>query len=607
MKKRLLAIVVAAACTFATTTVFADNTFSDISGENYAWCAPQIEAMNEAGYVNGYEDGTFRPDNEVTKLEGISLFARMMGSNDKANKGILEMAHEQYDSALVSSSLPWGEDEVVYMMYRGALTPADITTYINGIAKNQPLTRGEAAVIITKAMGAEAEATSESAVSLHYKDASDIPSNILQYVKYVTDEGIMNGIDDAFCAGNSVTRAQISVMLHRVWEKCDYSFANGRVESIDTSASTITYSVDGREDTFTYTDDTNFYICGETTTVNNIPENVAAVIQFSGDKVVGVDAMSDQSDREVTAIFTGFNMSSTVLTIKVKDTENSTTVRTFMADVDVPITYQGSPATIKSLKSGDAITLSLSDGRVQSIVALEKSTNISGAKIADITTEDSTTYITLSSNDVKIDGKKYPVSSKVTVTKNNKESDLTQLYVGDSVRMTLKYGQITEITATAVSNTIEGVITAIYIADKSEITLNVAGETRVYVVPKDCEMDIRGEEGDIYGLRLGDNLTLTVQSNAIVKIKTVASITNTTGRISGTVTAVNASYKFVSVLMDGSSEPVNVHVNTSTDYNVVTGTSNKNGIDKISVGDTVDCYVTPSNGAYVADLIVISK
>lgn len=341
MKKRLLAIVVAAACVVTTTTAFADNNFSDISGESYAWCAPQIEEMNEEGYINGYEDGTFRPDNEVTKLEGISLFARMMGSNDGANKEILEMAHDQYDNAIKSSSLPWGEDEIVYMMYRGALTAADLTTYINGAAKNQPMTRGEAAVIITKAMGGESDATANTAVSLHYKDASDIPSNILQYVKYVTDEGIMNGIDDAFCADQSVTRAQISVMLHRVWKKCDYNFKVGRVDSVDTAASTITYSVAGVKNTFTYTDDTDFYIRGEKTTITNVPVNVAAVIQFSGDQVVGIDAMSDESDREVTAVFTGYNMSSTQLTIKVKDNENSTTVRTFVADVNVPITYQG--------------------------------------------------------------------------------------------------------------------------------------------------------------------------------------------------------------------------------------------------------------------------
>lgn len=606
MKKTLLAFAVAIACTCAATTAFADNTFSDISSESYAWCAPQIEAMNDAGYINGYEDGTFRPDNEVTKLEGISLFARMMGSNDSGNTEVLEIAHEQYDSAVKGSSLPWGEDEIVYMMYRGALTAADLTTYINGDAKNLPLTRGEAAVIITKAMGAEKQATAESAVSLHYKDASDIPTNILQYVKYVTDQGIMNGIDDAFCAGQSVTRAQISVMLYRVWGKCDYDFDMGRVVAVDTNASTITYSIDGKETTFAYTDDTNFYIRGEKTTVTNIPENVAAVIQFSGDKVIGIDAMSDQGDKEITAIYAGYNSSSTTLTIRVKDTENSTTIKTYTADVNVPVTYQGSPATMKALQSGDSIVLSMSAGKVIAINAVEKTTNLSGVTIAAITTEGNKTYITISSNDKTIDGKKYPVNDKVSVTKNNKESDLTQLYVGDSASMTLKYGEVTKIAASAVNSTIEGVITAIHIADTSELTLNVGGTTKVYTVPKDCNMEIKGEAGDIYGLRLGDNITMTVQSNAIIKIKSVASITNTTGKVIGTVTAVNPTYKFISVLMDDNTT-LNVQVNSSTDYNIVSGSSSKTGIEKITVGDTVDCYVTPSNGAYVANLIVISK
>ena len=95
------------------------------------------------------------------------------------------------------------------------------------------MTRGEAAVIITKAMGGEAAATADSAVSLHYKDAREIPTNLLQYVKFVTDEGIMNGIDDAFCASGTVTRSQIAVMLSRVIERCDYSFRKARINSVD--------------------------------------------------------------------------------------------------------------------------------------------------------------------------------------------------------------------------------------------------------------------------------------------------------------------------------------------------------------------------------------
>lgn len=608
MKKRILPAILAVTCMCTASPVFADYNFNDIAEEQYAWCADQIEAMYKAGYINGYEDGSYKPDNQVTKLECISLFARAMGSNDAQNDEILELAHSQYDSALKSSSLVWGDDELAYMMYKGALTVADLTTYINGDAKDKPMTRGEAAVIITKAMGGVDKATSESAVSLHYKDAREIPTNILQYVKFVTDEGIMNGIDDAFCADGTVTRSQIAVMLNRVTDKCDYSFKKARINGVDTENSKITYAINGKDETeFTYTSDTDFYIRGDKVQVNSIPENVAAVIQFSGDEIVAIDAMSDQGDKEISAIFTGYNASSTSMLIRVKLSENATTVNTYPCDVNVPITVNGSPATIKSLKNGDTIMLSMSGGKVTAISTVEKTTEIASATISDISYDGEVTYITISSAEAAYDGKKYPVGNSVRVTKNGNDAQLSSLYAGDKISMTLKYGEIVSIKATALNNTIEGVITSITISEQSKITIKTGGEEKAYVVPAECDININGDNGDIYGLRVGDNITLTVQSGAIIKIKSVASITNTSGRVSGVVTAVNKSYNFVSVRTESSPEPVNVFTNTKTNFVLQKGTSSNSGLNGIAVGDTVECYVTPSNGAYVADLIVITK
>ena len=53
--------------------------------------------MSDAGYIKGYEDGTYRPDNEVTRQEALSLFARVMGATNEMNEKILEIAHEKYD------------------------------------------------------------------------------------------------------------------------------------------------------------------------------------------------------------------------------------------------------------------------------------------------------------------------------------------------------------------------------------------------------------------------------------------------------------------------------------------------------------------------------
>ena len=101
-------------------------------------------------------------------------------------------------------------------------------------------------------------------------------------------------------------------------------------------------------------------------------------------------------------------------------------------------------------------------------------------------------------------------------------------------------------------------------------------------------------------------MKLTVQSGAVLTIRTLASNTVSSGKISGTVTAVNQSYKFVAVLTDGSSTPINVNVNANTKYTVVRGGGSAS-LTSIGTGDRVECYVSISNGAYVATDIVIEK
>lgn len=608
MKKRFMSLAVAAVMLSSAVPAFAEYTFSDITEPQYDWCAPQIEEMSAAGYINGYEDGTYRPDNQVTKLECIALFARAMGSNDENNDEIMELAHAQFDSALTASSLVWGEDELAYMMYKGALTAADLITYINGDAKNLPMTRGEAAVIITKAMGGEADATSDAAVSLHYKDAREIPANILQYVKFVTDEGIMNGIDDAFCADGTVTRSQIAVMLSRVTEKCDYSFKKARINSINEEESIINFTVNGEEATeYEYTEDTAFAIRGDLAQVSSIPQNVAALVQFSGETPVLFDAMSEHSDEEITAIFAGYNASSSSMTINVRMSETSQNVKSYTCDVNVPVTYAGSPATIKALKTGDTIILSMSDGKVKAITAVEKNTEIKNAKITDIEIDGEKVYVTIASADNSYDGKTYEVSGSVSVIKNNKEAEMSSVYVGDTVSLTLRYGKITQIKASAVNSTVEGILTKINIGTVTEITLNIGGKEEVYQIPVSCTIEKNGEAADVYALRLNDTLKVTVQSGAVINIKSVASNTVAAGKVSGTVSAVNSTYKFVSVMTEDSATPVNVYVNARTKYTVVRGSSSGASLTTITTGDTVECYVTASNGAYIASDIVIVK
>ena len=52
--------------------------FSDISGH---WAAAEINRAAKAGWIHGYPDGTFRPDQAITRAEAMTLINNMLGRN----------------------------------------------------------------------------------------------------------------------------------------------------------------------------------------------------------------------------------------------------------------------------------------------------------------------------------------------------------------------------------------------------------------------------------------------------------------------------------------------------------------------------------------------
>ena len=118
--KRFISTLTAAAVTLTiTATAFAANgAFSDISDAKYDWARANIQKMASAGYINGYDDGTFKPDQNITKLECIALFARAMGSNDDANAEILKKAHDTYDDMFTRRKVLLEDPEVIKVWFQ---------------------------------------------------------------------------------------------------------------------------------------------------------------------------------------------------------------------------------------------------------------------------------------------------------------------------------------------------------------------------------------------------------------------------------------------------------------------------------------------------------
>ena len=393
MKKIISIIAASAAAASMSVSSFAAGMFSDLDDTKYDWARDNIEKMADMGYITGYEDGTFKPDQNITNKD---------------------------------YRLTWGQDELVYMLYKGALSKSDLDTYIKDV-KDQPMQRYEAAIIITKAMGGEEEAMDEVAIDLEYVDVNDIPRNAMQYVNYVTKEGIMTGMDgNKFEPLSPVLRSQMATMLARVVDATEYEYIEGKLTEIDTDSKLISVrDTDGTVTDYEYTDSTQFKVQGIATQLDDMITNVNVNVTLSNGVVVLVDATSSEPDETVTGRYQGYQLSGSGTEIRMIPNGSTSTKRYTCAE-DLSVTYEGSPATLRSFSTGDVITLELENGLVVNVIGQEKTQVIEGGKVVSVNIDDTLT-LTISHTNKEYDGMTYPVSDDVTVRKNGKSSSMSAL------------------------------------------------------------------------------------------------------------------------------------------------------------------------------------
>ena len=168
--------------------------FSDAEGH---WAEEQINELADAGIVNGFDDGTYHPDDQVTRAEMVTLLARLTGWPAWEN------------AVIFSDSIPaWAAGSVNAAVARGVVTGYPDNTFKPG----NPVTRAEAAVILDKALNLP-----YAVASTNFNDAGQIPAWAADSLNRVVAAGLMRGYDDyTVRPGASLTRAEIAVLLKRV-------------------------------------------------------------------------------------------------------------------------------------------------------------------------------------------------------------------------------------------------------------------------------------------------------------------------------------------------------------------------------------------------------
>ena len=80
--KKILAIAAAAALT-AGVSAYAANPFSDVTPDDWAYQA--VSDLSDQGVVEGYPDGTFKGERNMTRYELAQIIARLMAKEDQLN------------------------------------------------------------------------------------------------------------------------------------------------------------------------------------------------------------------------------------------------------------------------------------------------------------------------------------------------------------------------------------------------------------------------------------------------------------------------------------------------------------------------------------------
>lgn len=210
MKKIICFIMIIVLCFCYTSSAYAEIYYSDIINH---WSAIDVNyATNVLGVFNGYNDYTFRPDNEITRSEFIAILVRV------AQK--IGLVNEIYVSDMSYSDMnnkEWSYTYVIsyYEYMKKNFDEYKFSDIFQGdyFYPDKPITREEAVLLIG--------ALIKDCIYDNKLNFNDIDKTYRYYnqVKNLYNNGILTGYDDQTIKLNrNITRGESAALVKRVYE-----------------------------------------------------------------------------------------------------------------------------------------------------------------------------------------------------------------------------------------------------------------------------------------------------------------------------------------------------------------------------------------------------
>lgn len=190
---------------------------SDIAGH---WAESVITQWQSKGLIQGYEDGTFKPNNTITRAEFVTLMNNAKGFWSEGSINFSDVKNGSWFYSAVARAVAAG--------------------YVKGYSDDSfkpgnTITRAEAAVMIANA----ARLSANEAGAYRFTDVGSIPAWARGSVGAVVAAGYMTGYPDgSFDANASISRAEAVSSLNRMLGGTAYQPTQPTTPTTDTTKTT---------------------------------------------------------------------------------------------------------------------------------------------------------------------------------------------------------------------------------------------------------------------------------------------------------------------------------------------------------------------------------
>jgi hypothetical protein len=180
--------------------------FTDIKNH---WGEKDIINSAKNLIVNGYPDGSYKPNGLLTRAEFATMLTRVLYHNLVWDSAKIKKYGDVKSSDWFSEAVGFAD----IMGLNGFVTGSDFKP-------NQQITREEMAYMIEKALVYAGIDTSKlTAAALNYNDLNDIDAKFRDSVKICTNAKLLQGAAGGkFLPKNTLTRAEAATVLNRLWE-----------------------------------------------------------------------------------------------------------------------------------------------------------------------------------------------------------------------------------------------------------------------------------------------------------------------------------------------------------------------------------------------------